>query len=61
MHPAPLAVMDYVGPEQNWPEEQIAFVLRDSLKALAYLHSKERIHRDISTKTFACFFSSYWS
>ncbi len=43
------SLMDYVGPEQNWPEEQIAFVLRDSLKALAYLHSKERIHRDIKS------------
>ena len=40
-------LMDYVGVEQEWPEDQISFVLRDSLKALAYLHSKERIHRDI--------------
>ncbi len=43
------SLMDYVSPEQDWPEEQIAFVLRDSLKALAYLHSKDRIHRDIKS------------
>jgi serine/threonine protein kinase len=50
------SLMDYVGPEQNWSEEQIAFVLRDSLKALAYLHSKERIHRDISKLPFFLIF-----
>lgn len=43
------SLMDYVSPEQVWPEEQIAFVLRDSFKALAYLHSKDRIHRDIKS------------
>ena len=43
------SLMDYVAVEQNWTENQISFVLRDSLKALAYLHSKDRIHRDIKS------------
>jgi serine/threonine protein kinase len=33
--------------DRNLSEEQIATVLRDALRGLAYLHSIRKIHRDI--------------
>ena len=37
------------GPGKVWKEPQIAYVCRESLKALAYLHRQHRLHRDIKS------------
>jgi len=39
----------FVGKSINWPEECIAYVCKNVLEALTFLHQNNRIHRDIKS------------
>ncbi len=43
------SLTETLGPGKTWNEPQIAYVCRESLKALAYLHRQHRLHRDIKS------------
>lgn len=43
------ALTSLCGEGVNWPEGAIAFVLKETLKALENLHSNHRLHRDIKS------------
>ena len=40
---------DLVGVGKKWQESHIAYVCREMLKALAFVHSQHRLHRDIKS------------
>ncbi|MDC3321516.1 protein kinase [bacterium] len=40
---------DLVGVGKRWQESHIAYVCREMLKALAFVHSQHRLHRDIKS------------
>lgn len=40
---------DIVGPDIKWKESQIAYVCREMLKGLAFIHRDHRLHRDIKS------------
>ena len=40
---------DLVGVGKSWKESHIAYVCREMLKALAFVHSQHRLHRDIKS------------
>lgn len=40
---------DLVGVGKHWKEAHIAYVCREMLKALAFVHSQHRLHRDIKS------------
>lgn len=43
--------------ESTFHEDQIATILRDTLRGLEYLHLKKKIHRDIKVPNNECLFS----
>ena len=43
------ALVADVPPSAKWSEGEIAFVLREMLKALAFMHAQHRLHRDIKS------------
>lgn len=40
---------EVLGPDIDFPEPHIAFVCREMLKALSFLHRNHRLHRDIKS------------
>lgn len=40
---------EILGPEINFPETHIAYVCKNILNALSYLHHNNRLHRDIKS------------
>eukprot|EP00753_Platysulcus_tardus_P022555 PLAT9766.1.p2 GENE.PLAT9766.1~~PLAT9766.1.p2 ORF type:complete len:452 (-),score=220.59 PLAT9766.1:180-1535(-) len=43
------SLTDILGPRVDWPEPFIAYVMKQSLMALAFLHRSHRLHRDIKS------------
>eukprot|EP01029_Cantina_marsupialis_P012523 TRINITY_DN2766_c0_g1_i2.p1 TRINITY_DN2766_c0_g1~~TRINITY_DN2766_c0_g1_i2.p1 ORF type:complete len:366 (+),score=102.66 TRINITY_DN2766_c0_g1_i2:82-1179(+) len=43
------SLTEILGPTISFPETHIAFVCKESLKALAYVHRRHRLHRDIKS------------
>lgn len=47
---------EVIGPTIKIPESHIAFVCRELLQALAYMHRKHRLHRDLKSDNILCGF-----
>lgn len=47
-------LFDYISEHSNFSERQAAFVIRDLLRALAYLHDKGIAHRDVKLENLLC-------
>jgi len=47
---------EVIGPTIKIPESHIAFVCKELLQALAYMHRKHRLHRDLKSDNILCGF-----